>query len=158
MASTDSKITRLIRLLDAWLLRRGFSTKTLRDIAVYEIVGCATLFLLSLALLAIPLTRAQGFWMLWFALGGMAATANYLILIISGQRLIRAAMSGQGAPRRGILADVNAIMLKLLLTAILFCAAAVFFNASLIAILAGFTLPVVAMLALGFIYAKQGRE
>lgn len=63
---------RLARGADAWLLRRGFSTRTLRAIALCEIAGCALLMLLSLALLALPLTRLAGLWLFWFSLGAVA--------------------------------------------------------------------------------------
>lgn len=158
----DVNITRRVRglgqRLDAWLLRRGFSTKTLRVIALCEIGGCAALLLASCALLAMPFSRAAGFWLFWFGLGAVAGTINYIILIISGQRLVKAALNGQGALKRSVLADVAGIMLKLLITAILFCAAAVAFRASIIALLAGFTLPLAVMLVVGLIYARRSGE
>ena len=158
MDISNSQIARLAGRLDAWLLRRGFSTKTLRAIALYEIAGCAVLLAASFLLLALPAIRPAGFWLFWFSLGAAAGTVNYIILVISGQRLIRAALSAAAGDKRSIPADVSAIMLKLLITGILFCAAAAFFRASVIALLAGFTLPVAVMLAVGLIYARQGRE
>lgn len=158
MDASNSQIARLAGRLDAWLLRRGFNTKTLRAIALFEIAGCAALLLASFLLLAIPAARAAGFWLFWFSLGAAAGAANYIILVISGQRIIKAALSAEGGGKRGVLADVSGIMLKLLITGILFCAAAAVFRASVIALLAGFTLPVAVMLAVGLIYARQGRE
>lgn len=158
MDMSNSRITRLAERLDAWLLRRGFSTKTLRAIALCEMAGCALLLLASFALLAVPAARGAGFWLFWFSLGAVAGTANYIILVISGQRLIRAALREDGGGRRSVLADVSGIMLKLLITGILFCAAAAVFRASIIALLAGFTLPVAVMLAVGLICARQGGE
>ena len=148
-------LARLAREADAWLLRRGFSTRTLRAIALCEIAGCALLILFSLALLALPLTRLAGLWLFWFSLGAALGTANFIVLVISGQRIIRAAFAAQGRNRSSVMRDVAGIMLKLLLTAILFCAAAAVFRASIVALLAGFTLPLVAMLALGLVFARR---
>ncbi len=159
MPSLSPHLARLARNLDVWLLDRGFSSKTLRAIALYEIAACAAVLGASFVLLAVPWTRAIGLWLFWFGLGAAAGAANYIMLILSGRRLIRAAMSGQGdASRRGIPADVAGIMLKLLITAILFCVAAAVFHASVIALLAGYTLPVAIMLTLGIIYAQRGSE
>ena len=148
-------LARLARGADAWLLRRGFSTRTLRAIALCEIGGCAALILISLALLALPLTRPAGLWLFWFSLGAALGTANFIVLVISGQRIIRAAFAAEGRSRSSVRRDVAGIMLKLLVTAILFCAAAAVFRASVVALLAGFTLPLAVMLVLGLIFAKQ---
>lgn len=159
MASlADSPLARLARDADAWLLRRGFSTRTLRAIALCEIAGCALLILFSLALLALPLTRLAGLWLFWFSLGAALGTVNFIVLVISGQRIIRAAFAAQGRSRGNIMRDVAGIMLKLLVTAILFCVAAAVFRASIVALLAGFTLPLAAMLTLGLIFARQERD
>ncbi len=152
-----SQITHLAQRLDAWLLRRGFSTKTLRAVALCEIAGCVIFLLISLLFLAMPLTRAVGFWLFWLSLGAVAGCVNYMILVISGQRIIKVALSGQGG-NRSVVADVAGIMLKLLITGILFCAAAVVFHASIIALLAGFTVPLAIMLAVGLMHAGRGRE
>lgn len=158
MGMPNSQIAHLAGRLDAWLLRRGFSTKTLRAVALYEIAGCLVLFSASFILLAIPGARAAGLWLFWFSLGAAAGAVNYIILVISGQRLIKSALSGEPGGRRSTLADVSGIMLKLLITGILFCAAAAVFRASIVALLAGFTLPLAVMLAVGLIYARQERN
>ena len=151
-------LARLARGADAWLLRRGFSTRTLRVIALCEIAGCAALILLSLGLLALPLTRLAGLWLFWFSLGAALGTVNFIVLVMSGQRIIRAAFAAQGRNRSNVMRDVAGIMLKLLVTAILFCAAAAVFRASIVALLAGFTLPLAAMLALGLVFAREEND
>ena len=155
MDAHNGSLARLAHILDTWLAGRGFSSKTLRSIALCEI-GLGVAFLAAaLMLCSLALTRGAGLWLFWFSLGILAGAVNFVILVVSGQRLVRAAMSEEGGHRQGLLADIMGVMLKLFITAILFSVAVVFLKAPLLALLAGITLTVVIVIAVGLAHAGR---
>lgn len=155
MKLCNPQLTRLAETVDAWLVRRGFNSKTLRTIALCEIALSALFLAVSLLLCAWPPSRGVGLWLFWFGLGITAGAVNFIILVTAGQRLVRAAMSGEGNHRQGMPAEIMSIMLKLFITAILFSAAVVFLKASLAALLAGLTLTVAAVVTVGLAHAGR---
>ena len=148
-------LARLVRTIDTWLIARGFNSQTLRTIALYEIGLGAAFLTAALLLCPLSLTRGVGLWLFWFSLGILTGAVNFVILVVSGQRLVRAAMSGEGGYRQAMPAEIMGTMLKLFITAILFGAAVVFLKASLLALLTGIVLTVGVIIAVGLAHAGR---
>lgn len=156
MNFSDSWVVRLGRGVDAWLIRRGFAAQTLRAVVLCELGAGVVTFLVASLLFALPATRFIGFWFFWFSVGAFVGTVNFIILVISGQRLIRViTATDEGLGGGTVLLAVMSIMLKLFVTALLFCALVLVFYAPLTALLAGITLPVMVVLLFGFLHAGR---
>lgn len=155
MALGDFRAARILRVCDNWLIQHGFSLYTLRKVLLCELALGAALFFVSFLLLVIPSTRPWGLWLFWFSVGIFIESVNFIILVISGQRLIKAVMGDGEIGNAAVTAAIMSIMLKLIITALLFCALVLVFNAPLAALLAGFTLPLIIVLFFGFLHAGQ---
>ncbi len=155
MALGDFRAVRIVRACDGWLIQRGFGLYTLRKVLLCELALGAALFLVSLLLMLIPSTRLWGLWLFWFSVGAFIESVNFIILVISGQRLIKAVMGDGGVGNAAVTGAIMSIMLKLIVTALLFCALVLVFSAPLAALLAGFTLPLIIVLLFGFLHAGR---